>query len=300
MQKQDIRDYFSRIGIQRITRLDTALLEAFGQEEGGRHIERLDELFGRSEERLVNGTGHSVYLHRQEELVAYLNQSLQMSLLAASFYDRVFFKRAAEYLLEQGSFFAEDILDIGCGNGILTCFLACRHPDLPVTGLDLSREAVCTAGELAGKLGLQNVRFMCTEDTLCRREGIMKGRFPNGEQKAAYNEGCACRTLFSCRTAHENVAWRPLCEENAAAPLTAEEQEQRHRQYAERLSALLKPQGYLVSVERYEDDSAYAGLVRALERQGLRQVKGTHTRFSCKCGDGTGTFQTGIFHKKIF
>ena len=33
MQNQDIREYFSRIGIQKITRLDTALLEAFGKEE---------------------------------------------------------------------------------------------------------------------------------------------------------------------------------------------------------------------------------------------------------------------------
>ena len=55
MQNQDIREYFSRIGIQKITRLDTALLEAFGKEEGERHIERLDELFGRSEERLRDG-----------------------------------------------------------------------------------------------------------------------------------------------------------------------------------------------------------------------------------------------------
>lgn len=297
MQRQDIREYFSRIGIQRIAELDTALLEAFGQEEGGRHIERLDELFGHSEERLVYGTGDTIYLRRQEELVAYLNQSLQMSLLAASYYDRVFFMRAAEYLVEHASFFAGDVFDIGCGNGILTCFLASRHPDLAVTGLDLSREAVCVAERLADELGLRNVRFMRTEENRCRMEGITSGRFCNAGQKKAYNGGGACSTLFSCRTAHENVAWRPLCEENAAAALTAEEQEQRHRQYAGTLAALLKPQGYLVSVERYEDDSAYAGLIRALERQGLWRVKGTHTQFSCKCGDGTGTFQTGIFHK---
>ena len=289
MQRQDIREYFSRIGIQRIAELDTALLEAFGQEEGERHIERLDELFGHSEERLVYGTGDTIYLRRQEELVAYLNQSLQMSLLAASFYDRVFFMRAAEYLVEYASFFAGNVFDIGCGNGILTCFLASRHPDLAVTGLDLSREAVCVAERLAEELGLRNVRFMRTDENRCRMEGITNGRFCNG--------GGTCGTLFSCRTAHENVAWRPLCEENAAAALTAEEQEQRHRQYAGTLSALLKPQGYLVSVERYEDDSAYAGLIRALERQGLWRVKGTHTQFSCKCGDGMGTFQTGIFHK---
>lgn len=55
-----IKEYLAQVGISRVHELDTALLEAFGQ----------------------------------EELVDYLNQSLQMSLFAASFYDRVFFRRA--------------------------------------------------------------------------------------------------------------------------------------------------------------------------------------------------------------
>ncbi|MCI9144477.1 MAG: methyltransferase domain-containing protein [Lachnospiraceae bacterium] len=286
MQNQDIKEYLARTGIVKISRLDTALLEAFGEEEGGRHIERLDELFGRSEERLLYGTGDTIYLHRQEELVEYLNQNLRMSLLAASFYDRVFFKRAAEYLLKQDSFFAGDIFDMGCGNGILTCFLALQHPDSSVTGLDLSPGAVRVARELAGKIELQNVRFMPTGETICEHEDAAPQELPG-----------MCDTLFSCRTAHENAAWRPLCEEAGGAALSAKEQERRHGQYAQVLSALLKPRGYLVSVERYEDDSAYEGLLHALERQEIWQVKGTHMQFSCKSGDGTGTFQAAVFQK---
>ena len=82
----EIKEYLSRIGIRRINELDTALVEAFGREEGEGHIVRLTELFDRSEERLLYGAGDTVYLHRQEELVDYWNQSLQMSLLAASFF----------------------------------------------------------------------------------------------------------------------------------------------------------------------------------------------------------------------
>lgn len=319
MQNEDIKEYFARTGIRRIARLDEALLEAFGQEEGGRHIERLDELFGQSEARLVYGKDGTVYLHRQEELVAYLNQSLQMSLLAASFYDRVFFRRVAAYLLEQDSFWSGDIYDIGCGNGILTCFLATEHPNSFVTGLDISREAVCVARELAGKLGLHNVRFMRTDESGCQTEGIMSERSGNAGQEAIYSgsdvsvagkEGvCACEyacpagrpqelcdTLFSCRTVHENVAWKPMCEESKAA-LPVEDQEQRHRQYAKQICALIKPGGHLASVERYDDDNAYAGLVRALERQGVSQVRGTHMQFSCKNGDETAVFQAAVFQK---
>ena len=277
MLNLEIKEYLSQVGIRKITELDTALIEAFGQKEGEEHIERLTELFGQSEERLIYCTGETVYLHRQEELVDYLNQSLQMSLLAASFYDRVFFRRVMEYLLRYDTFWAGDIVDIGCGNGILTCFLALRHPDSFVTGLELSRNATLVAEELAERLQVDNVHFSSSE---AQRQG-------------------KCDTLFSCRTVHENVVWRALSEESKLAALSIEDQIKRHSQYAKELSAMIKPQGYLVSVERYEEGNAYAGLVRALECFGLCQVKGTHMQFSCKNGDETATFQAMIFQKSI-
>ena len=269
----EIKEYLSRIGICRITELDTALTESYGKEEGERHIERLTELFDRSEERMLYGTGETEYLRRQGELVDYLNQSLKMSLLAASFYDRVFFRRVMEYLLESERFLEGDLFDIGCGNGILTCFLALRCPDLSVTGLELSRNAVSVAEELAGSLQLGNVRFFVS--------GV------SGQRQ--------CDTLFSSRTVHENIKWRALCEEARMAPLSEKEQIKRHRKYARELAALVKPQGHLVSVERFEDDSAYAGLVCALERAGFCPVKGTDMQFSCKNGDETAAFRAMVF-----
>lgn len=275
MQNPEIKEYLSRAGIRKITALDTALLEVFGQEEGSQHIEKLTELFGQSEERLLFGTGNNVYLHRQEELVDYLNQSLQMSLLAASFYDRVFFRRVMEYLCEYDSYWKGDILDIGCGNGILTCFLALQHTDSYVTGVDLSQNAVSVAEELAGKLSVGNVRF-------------------SGPGAFSHRK---CDTLFSSRTVHENVAWTALSEVRKKAALSVEEQETQHRKYAQELSAFVKPQGYLVSVERYDDNNAYAGLLRALERLGFVQVRGTRMQFICKNGDDPAAFQAMIFQK---
>lgn len=271
----DIKEYLSRAGIRRITQLDTALIEAYGQEEGERHIAGLTELFDQSEERLIYGNGDTPYLRRQEELVEYLNQSLQMSLLAASFYDRVFFRRVMEYLLQYGRFLGGDIFDIGCGNGILTCFLALQNPDSAVTGLELSGNAISVARELAGRLSVGNVHFVDPGTSLQKK----------------------CDTLFSCRTVHENVPWRPLREEAGTAALSAKEQIKRHGKYAKELAALIKPQGCLISVERYEDDSAYAGLAGALERAGFCQVKGTHMQFSCKNGDETAVFQAMVYRK---
>lgn len=270
-----IKEYLSQAGIRRIHELDTALFETFGQEEGKKHIERLTELYDRSEERLVYGSKDTPYLRRQEELVDYLNQSLQMSLLAASFYDHVFFRKVMEYLLKFDSFWAGDILDMGCGNGILTCFLARVHPDSFVTGLDLSKNAVTAAEELAGRLQTVNVRFACLQ----------------ASKQKKYD------TLLSCRTVHENVMWKPLIEEMGTAPLSVNGQAKRYEGYAKELSAFVKPQGYFVSIERCEDDGVYAGLAQALAGLGFCQVKGTWMQFSCKNGDETAAFQAMIFQK---
>lgn len=268
-----IKEYLSRVGIRKISELDTALIETYGQEEGENHIDQLTKLFDLSEERLMYGSKDMPYLHRQEELVDYLNQSIQMSILAASFYDYVFFRRVMDYLLKYERYWTGDILDIGCGNGILSCFLAMLHPESSVTGLDLSRNAVSVAEELAGSLSAENVHFACAKES--------------GER--TYD------TLFSCRTVHENVVWRPLIEESKAALLSIEEQTKRHEEYAKTLSAFVKPQGYLISVERYEDDIAYAGFLCALTGAGLCTVKGTRMQFSCKNGDEMAAFQASIF-----
>lgn len=271
-----IKEYLAQAGVRRVHELDTALLEAFGEEEGKKHIERLTELYDRSEERLLYGAGDTPYLHRQGELVDYLNQSLQMSLLAASFYDRVFFRRAMGYLLGLERFLTGDILDIGCGNGLLTCFLARLSPGSSVTGLDLSQAAVSAAEELAGKLQAGNVRFACLQAPVQKK----------------YD------TLFSCRTVHENVAWRPLIEENGRAAMSIEGQEKRHEGYVRELSSYVKPQGHLVTIELYGDDEAYAGFLRALAGAGFCQVKGTYLQFSCKNGDETASFQGMVFQKR--
>ena len=268
-----IKEYLSRVGIRKISELDTALIETYGQEEGENHIDQLTKLFDLSEERLMYGSKDMPYLHRQEELVDYLNQSIQMSILAASFYDYVFFRRVMDYLLKYERYWTGDILDIGCGNGILSCFLAMLHPESSVTGLDLSRNAVSVAEELAGSLSAENVHFACAKES----------------------GGRTYDTLFSCRTVHENVVWRPLIEESKATPLSTEEQTKRHEEYAKTLSAFIKPQGYLISVERYEDDIAYAGFLCALTGAGLCTVKGTRMQFSCKNGDEMAAFQASIF-----
>lgn len=51
------------------------------------------------------------------------------------------------------------ILDIGCDNGVLTCFYAQQFPDAEVIGIDLHESSIDRAKELAAKLAVQNASF---------------------------------------------------------------------------------------------------------------------------------------------
>ncbi len=51
-------------------------------------------------------------------------------------------------------------LDLGCGGGIATCFLALNNPEARVVGVDSNEVAIGTARRFASELGLLNVEFV--------------------------------------------------------------------------------------------------------------------------------------------
>ena len=58
---------------------------------------------------------------------------------------------------------AHDILDFGCGLGILTTFYARRFPDANLVGIDRSAASIAIAQQKAKELGLRNLRFLCLD-----------------------------------------------------------------------------------------------------------------------------------------
>lgn len=52
------------------------------------------------------------------------------------------------------------ILDAGCGNGILTCYLAKRFPEATITGADISESGIEQAQKLAEQLSLTNINLI--------------------------------------------------------------------------------------------------------------------------------------------
>ncbi|MBS0168641.1 MAG: methyltransferase domain-containing protein [Nitrospira sp.] len=58
---------------------------------------------------------------------------------------------------------ANDILDFGCGLGILTSFCARLCPEKNFVGVDRSSASLAIAQEKANQLGLHNLRFACVD-----------------------------------------------------------------------------------------------------------------------------------------
>ena len=52
------------------------------------------------------------------------------------------------------------IIDIGCGNGVLTCLLAANFPEARFIGFDISEAGIESADKLKQKLSLENVEFL--------------------------------------------------------------------------------------------------------------------------------------------
>jgi SAM-dependent methyltransferase len=52
------------------------------------------------------------------------------------------------------------VLDVGCENGLLTCFYASLWPNAEIVGVDVLEEALSCARGLSKRLGLNNLRFV--------------------------------------------------------------------------------------------------------------------------------------------
>lgn len=87
------------------------------------------------------------------------NSSLSLS-LAVSFWNKGgFYTSFLNWFVRERLPAPSRILDIGCDNGILTCFYAKHFPEAEVVGIDVCESGVTRARELAAKLGLHNVAF---------------------------------------------------------------------------------------------------------------------------------------------
>ncbi len=87
------------------------------------------------------------------------NSSLPLSLAITFWRKGGFYASFLSWMQRESLPSPSRIIDIGCDNGILTCFYAQQFPDAEVIGVDLHESSIDRANELATKLAVQNASF---------------------------------------------------------------------------------------------------------------------------------------------
>lgn len=92
-------------------------------------------------------------------LYDFKNYSYERSMAMTLGFDQGYLKGVGAWLEMHKDLFGESVLDVGCDNGVLTCFIAKLLPESHVLGVDRCTGSVKNAAELATKLNLSNVEF---------------------------------------------------------------------------------------------------------------------------------------------
>ena len=157
---------FKKLGLSEVYNLEDALYHEYGRISGQMHVKQIACLFDESDRRLEENDGTNPHILRQNDLVDYMNTSPKLSIICAGFYDYDFIRQMADYLVAHKELIGEKVIDLGCGNGILTCFAAILSPESKVRGVDISDGAIGVAAKIAESLDIDNADFEFDEGTL--------------------------------------------------------------------------------------------------------------------------------------
>lgn len=232
--------YMQRLNIRPardLPKFTSALAQNLGKEAA----EKLKKL---NTKRMVTGL-------RRDNLAfyEYKNSSLEVSTLFSGLYEGDVYRRVCNWIQRNKSYFGKTILDVGCDNRIISCFLASSLPGCHIISTDRFSSASTIAGKLARKLELFNIEF---------RDVDIKNLSPE----------LKFDTIFSMRTINENIDF-------SGYPTYARFLEKgkfcadRLCEYADSLAAHVKDTGNMISIERGERPDLLLGWLYAMEKAGM-------------------------------
>ena len=88
------------------------------------------------------------------------NKSEALSLEITGQYESKLYRDFTEWLFNANLGLPTSVLDVGCGNGVLTCLLACLFPEAKVVGFDPNQSGIEIAKSIAARQNISNVEFL--------------------------------------------------------------------------------------------------------------------------------------------
>ncbi len=147
-KKNVVTSYLNKVNIKKQDNLQKLLTDTYGA-EGAKNLARAFEAI-----RIKQETDNV------NERYDFIHSDFDFSMLMTCFQDADIIKKTCTWLNSIRGQFGKTVLDAGCGNGIITCFLASILPECTFLGVDKSANAIAVAKEIRLKLDLNNVAFM--------------------------------------------------------------------------------------------------------------------------------------------
>jgi SAM-dependent methyltransferase len=194
--------------------------------------------------------------------VAFYDRSAQPQILP------VLYSQRYEYYIEVGSRVAAhlgdaaDILDFGCGVGILTTFYAAQYPEKQFLGVDRSPASIVVARERTQDLGLANLRFECVDvelHTIAEPHDLIVAT--HSLLQAEQDPGIPSRNWQTFERTHDSKQ-QALFEQRTGLDIRLD-----------RLSALLAQKGRMIVFEKTRQLARRVPLQQALAARGLRLIE---------------------------
>ena len=261
-QRRKILKPLEDLGLDKISDIEEALEKAFGKERADVITAEWDQRSKETDSELRPGS--------QNELYDFLHSDPELSMIVTCYTDASIIRSFCLWLYDHRSLFGKEILDAGCGTGILSCFIGLMLPDSHVTAIDRSESCIKTAMWIKEKIGAENVEFRCSPVEKVLSEESAPGFFD---------------TVLSSRTFHENIGIRKT--EIRFLPFSEQIKTYKsiYRDYCSQLSKRVKQDGHLICMERNYMDTELLGFFRALRDAGLELIPQTITELKCEESD---------------
>ncbi len=243
-------------------------------------VEQLDRKHGRQlAKHLVDlMTGQLQLETNANSLYDVKNATLALSLDFAT-YSADLYRRFFDWVLSRRLDQVDSILDIGCDNGLATCFFATCFPAARVVGIDISETAVARARELGDRLRLTNVSFE-VQDFQTFKESRQEKPFDLIISLRSITELIADLNnvhYWSIENLHQRLETaRGLRPSDGTETIEYVSSTRSAIAVAERVASLLGPTGTFLSLERLTHAGALHAWIYALSQAKL-QVDFAHS-----------------------
>lgn len=248
-KKNVVTSYLNKVNIRKTSNLKQILTDTYGA-DGARN------LFG-----VFDAIEMKKDIDKVNDRYDFIHTDFDFSMLMTCFQDADIIKHTCAWLNSIRGQFGKTVLDIGCGNGIITCFLATILPDSTFLAIDRSSNAIAIAKQIRTKLELNNIVFM------------------EGDYTSL--QGKQFDTVLALRVLDENTE-----AEECRFQGFSEQLETRKKQYAgaaDLLSDLVAPAGNLIVMDMDKEDVSTLAMLDLLRRQSM-ELK-SFQFLSCREGD---------------